>query len=63
MCTLSQEPFQNKGFKDLSHTVPSVNENKSSAGSGVLQKKKRFMFMMYFCGRQVHWGIVNFTYR
>ena len=36
-----QEPFQNKGFKDLSHTVPSVNESNSFAGSGVLQKKKR----------------------
>lgn len=39
MYTLSQDPFPNKGFRDLSHTVPSVNENKSFAGSGVLQKK------------------------
>ena len=61
ICTVSQKPFQSKGFKELSHTMPSVNVSIGFVGSGVL-KNKRLMFMIYFCGRQVHLGIINFTY-
>lgn len=63
ICTLSQELFQSKGFKDLSYTVPSVNESSCFAGSGVFLKKKKINVYDAFLWKAGPLGIVNFTYQ
>lgn len=59
--TLSQEPFQSEGFKDLSRTEPSVGESHGIGGSGVLKKTDVNVYDS-FLWKAGPLGMVNFIY-